>query len=376
MKNNKFFGSFLIAALALSVSLVFSGCTGSGTAAKNESGLTPDAIDYSGEKNAQDNSSETKTVSNTGSANGLEKKNGSADALKELKIIKTANVTIEAGNAFSVFSEISAMAEAQGGFVQDSSIYEENGKLTLRLPTEKADSFLKEIRETYRIKNFSENSKDVSDEYTDNQSRLESARTALKRYQELLSKANTIDEILRVQDRIDDITADIESYEALKASYDSRVAYETIVININNPVVSEDNRWIGLSESLSEGLFEGFAVFLHVLIILLYCLPFIIVLIVIIALVSRHSRKKKKDMPPPPPPVAPYPPIMPYPQMMKQSAPQQSAPQQSAPQNIAPQNLAPQQNAPQDIEKDSVPSNEGAKAEGTGQEADPSSDRK
>ena len=194
---------------------------------------------------------------------------------------------------------------------------------TLRIPTAKADAFLKEIRENYEIKNFSENSKDVSDEYTDNESRLESARTALKRYQELLSKANSIDEILRVQDRIDDITADIESYEALKASYDSKVAYETIVININNPIITEDNRWSDLSESLSDGMFLGFAVFLHVLIILLYCLPFIVAIIVIIVLVSRHNKKKKKNMPPPPP-MAPYPPIMPNPPMMQQSVPKET----------------------------------------------------
>ena len=328
--KKKFFGPLLIGTLALSVSLVFSGCTGSSDASgsfggskgltQNEAGLVRDALDSSEEKNAES------PKSASGSANGLDRKNGSADALKELKIIKSANITIEAGNAFSVFTEISEMAESARGFVQDSSIYEENGKLTLRIPTEKADSFLKEIRETYHIKNFSENSKDVSDEYTDNQSRLESARTALKRYQELLSKANSIDEILRVQDRIDDITADIESYEALKASYDSKVAYETIVININNPMIVENSRWDGLSESLSEGMFVGFAVFLHVLIILLYCLPFIIAVLVIIALVARHNRKKKKDMPPPPP-IMPYPPVMappvvPQPGMTQQSAPQ------------------------------------------------------
>ncbi len=325
--KKKFFGPLLIGTLALSVSLVFSGCTGSSDASgsfggskgltQNEAGLVGDALDSSEEKNAES------PKSASGSANGLDRKNGSADALKELKIIKSANITIEAGNAFSVFTEISEMAESAGGFVQDSSIYEENGKLTLRIPTAKADAFLKEIRENYEIKNFSENSKDVSDEYTDNESRLESARTALKRYQELLSNANTIDEILRVQDRIDDITADIESYEALKASYDSKVAYETIVININNPIITEDNRWSDLSESLSDGMFLGFAVFLHVLIILLYCLPFIVAIIVIIVLVSRHNKKKKKNMPPPPP-MAPYPPIMPNPPMMQQSAPKET----------------------------------------------------
>lgn len=303
MKKNKKSAPVLICGLALCVSLVFSGCTGgssgAGSSVKNDTGLAVgEAVEPS------DGNIEKKASS----ANGLDKKNGSSDALKELKIIKTASVTIEAGNAFTVFTELSAMAEAYGGFVQDSSVYEENGKLTLRLPTEKADGFLKDIRENYRIRNFSESSKDVSDEYTDNQSRLESARTALKRYQELLSKAETIDEILRVQDRIDDITADIESYEALKASYDSKVAYETIVININNPVVTEDNRWSDLSESLSDGMFVGFAVFLHVLIILFYCLPFIIAVIIIVALVMRHNRKKKKDMPPPPMP--PYPPVM------------------------------------------------------------------
>ena len=329
--KKSFFGPMLISALALSVSLVFSGCTGSSGSSggsreltNNGIGHVQDAIDASEEKN----SSTPKADQSAG--NGLDKKNGSADALKELKIIKSASVTIEAGNAFSVFSELSSMAESAGGFVQDSSIYESNGKLTLRVPTAKADTLLKEIRENYTIKNFSENSKDVSDEYTDNESRLESARTALKRYQELLSKADSIDEILRVQDRIDDVTADIESYEALKASYDSKVAYETIVININNPIEIEDNRWEGLSESLSEGMFVGFAVFLHVLIILLYCLPFIIVVLVIIALVVRHNKKKKKDMPPPPP-VMPYPPVMPNPPVMQPNMMQPDMMQHSAP---------------------------------------------
>lgn len=343
MKKNKLFGAALLCALTLSVTMIFSGCAGpSGAELSGKSGanaLISEIADTSEEKTTQDDSV------GTTAGNGLDKRNESSDALKELKIIKSASVTLEAGNAFAVFTEIAAMAEAEGGFVQDSSVFEENGKMTLRVPVAKADAFLEVIRETYKIKNFSESSKDVTDEYTDNQSRLESARTALKRYQELLSKAVTIDEILTIQDRIDKVTADIESYEALKASYDSRVAYETITININNPVVTEDNRWSDLSESLSDGMFVGFAVFLHVLIILLYCLPFVIVLIIILVLVARHNKKKKKDLPPNAPPMGPYPPMMPNPPVMpcpppapapgtnKESDPQAAAASQTTKEN-------------------------------------------
>lgn len=324
MKRNKLFGSALICAIALSVSMVFSGCAGSSGVELNGKASENAFISEVATDSAGGRATQNETAGTT-AGNGLDKRNSSSDALKELKIIKSASVTLEAGNAFSVFSEITTMAENAGGFVQDSSVYEQNGKLTLRIPVSKADDFLTVIRESYNVKNFSENSKDVTDEYTDNQSRLESARTALRRYQELLSKANTIDEILTVQDRIDEVTADIESYEALKASYDSRVAYETIVVNINNPTVIEDDRWSDLSESLSDGMFVGFAVFLHVLIILLYCLPFIIVILIIIALVVRHNKKKKKDMPPPPPPMGPYPPVMPHPPVMPNSAPAEPA---------------------------------------------------
>ncbi len=65
-----------------------------------------------------------------------------------------------------------------------------------------------ETLEKVKSKNISGN--DVTDEYTDYNTRLENAEKTRKRWPELLAKAVTVDEILKVEKELERLNTDID----------------------------------------------------------------------------------------------------------------------------------------------------------------------
>ena len=130
------------------------------------------------------------------------------------KIIQSTSVDIEVEEVGGSFQDIIRFAETAGGFVASSSFSnrdeEQIADVTIRVPANQYQSVLANIRGMGTVTTESSDANDVTEEYTDLQARLRTLSATEQRYLELLGQANTINEILTVQDRLDVVRGQIE----------------------------------------------------------------------------------------------------------------------------------------------------------------------
>ena len=130
-------------------------------------------------------------------------------------IVRTGDMSLVVKDVISARDEIAQMAAKFDGYVVSSQISGEEaemrGWISIRVPDEKFDQALTELRElAVRVKSESTSSQDVTQEYTDLQSRLRNAEATEKQYLALLEKATDVEDILRIYESLSQVRQQIE----------------------------------------------------------------------------------------------------------------------------------------------------------------------
>lgn len=138
------------------------------------------------------------------------------------KIVRTTDLGLAIKDLDPALSALRSIAHEAGGFVSDSNVVVTNAddpevarpqraELTLRVPAGRYDAVMDQLRSVAAgVDSETTSTTEVTDEYTDLQSRLRNLQAAQASYVALLAKASSIDEVLRVQDQINATQGDIE----------------------------------------------------------------------------------------------------------------------------------------------------------------------
>ena len=156
------------------------------------------------------------------------------------KIIQSSSVDlgVEGENGVSrSFQDIIRIAETAGGFVANSSFSNIDEKqfadVTIRVPSTQYQSVLAEIRGMGTVSEESSDANDVTEEFTDLQARLRTLNATEQRYLELLARAETINDILVVQDRLDFVRGQIEQVVGRINLLDNLTDLATITVHLS-----------------------------------------------------------------------------------------------------------------------------------------------
>ena len=131
------------------------------------------------------------------------------------KIIQTASLTLQVEAVSEAFQEVGRIAAGASGFVASSTFSDEadeqTASITIRVPAERFQEVLASLRGlAVKVENEQSEASDVTEEYTDLQSRLRNLEATEAQYLEFLERAQDIEEVLLVQDRLNSVRADIE----------------------------------------------------------------------------------------------------------------------------------------------------------------------
>ncbi|MBI2764361.1 MAG: DUF4349 domain-containing protein [Chloroflexi bacterium] len=140
------------------------------------------------------------------------------------KIIFNAAINLGVKDVPQAFNAASAIARDNGGFVEKSTFRggsagsdgrDESATLTIRVPADKYQDALQAIRTIDGAKVQQEGSKssEVTEQYTDLQSRQRNLERTESQYLKLLEQAKSINDILTVNDRLDNVRAQIEQIQ-------------------------------------------------------------------------------------------------------------------------------------------------------------------
>jgi len=176
------------------------------------------------------------------------------------KLIKQAYIRIRVDNLNEADIAISVLLNKYNAYSAMTETEENSRYYSLRVPERFYDDFLSEMNGMGRLIRRSENTEDVTLRYYDLEGRLEMKRTLLKTFQEYLTRARTIDEILSVEARIAELQYDIEGTAVQLRNLSNRIDYATIDLSIQGPVSASQTGNETLGERIKQllGSFGGF----------------------------------------------------------------------------------------------------------------------
>ncbi len=134
---------------------------------------------------------------------------------EERMIVRTGEMSLVVDDVVEARDEIGRRAVKFDGYVVSSWISGEEqdmrGNISIRVPDDKFEQVLAELRGlAVRVKSESTHSQDVTEEYVDLQSRLRNAEATESQYLALLEKAEDVEDILRIYERLSWVRSEIE----------------------------------------------------------------------------------------------------------------------------------------------------------------------
>ena len=173
----------------------------------------------------------------------------------EEKIIKTVDLSIQTKEYEAYITAMTERVTALGGYVENSTNHmgtyyssntNRNSTYVVRIPADKLDAFLAGAEEKGKIVRKTESQKNVTLEYVDLESRINAYKTERATLTGLLEKAESLENVLAIQERLSEVNYEIESYTTQLRVLENRVSYSTVNLEINEVErVTEEKPTIG-----------------------------------------------------------------------------------------------------------------------------------
>lgn len=157
----------------------------------------------------------------------------------ERALILTANVAMRSNDPWSVSDRVQSIAVGLGGDVlslsQSGSGDQRTAALTIRVPQARFNDALRQIRDVKDVEVLSSTveGKDVTDQFIDLEARLKAKQAEEQRYVALLARANTVEEILRIDQVLAQVRTQIEQLTAQLNSIKARTTFSTIAVHVS-----------------------------------------------------------------------------------------------------------------------------------------------
>ena len=176
--------------------------------------------------------------------------------LADRKIIRTATLELTVEDVAGAVQEVESAALGAGGFVAGSSLTIENppapatpdeepppqrqrASVTIRVPAAAYAGVMAHLRVIAKeVRSESSDASEVTEEYTDLQARLRNLEATEQRYLDLLTRAETIPDILTVQDRLNSVRLETEQVKGRIQLLDDLTDLATITVQLNLPPIA------------------------------------------------------------------------------------------------------------------------------------------
>ena len=155
---------------------------------------------------------------------------------RNAKLILHAALSLETQDFEKSAADIEKMTAEAGGYIESSGTYGDTGSrsanYTLRVPQEKFEQFYAQLGENMHVVSRSRSSEDVTEQYTDIETRLATLQTKHERLLSLLEKADKMEDIIALENALADCEYEIDSLTGSKRRYDDLVGFSTFYINL------------------------------------------------------------------------------------------------------------------------------------------------
>ena len=165
-------------------------------------------------------------------------------------IIYSGFALVETQEFDRVIEDVARLVIEFGGFVQQSHVtgrdylswHREhhgfrNAHYTIRVPAGRFQSAMEAFKNLGNVPFSSINADNITMQYLDVQARLTARQTEEARLLELLTRADSVYDIITIESRLSHVRAEIESFSSTIRHWDSQVSYSTLSIDVREVVL-------------------------------------------------------------------------------------------------------------------------------------------
>ncbi len=224
------------------------------------------------------------------------------------KVIKTANLNLQTLDFDEFQTALDAKIAEAGAYLQYADVSgtdyyggRKSASYTIRVPQENLNLFLAGVEGIATVTNKTVGEEDVTLTYTDTEARIKTLQIEQERLLALLEKAESLDYIIQLEQRLSEVRYNIESYQSRLRTYDDKITYSTVKIYVYEVARVQEKEPETLWERISGGwadtmydISEGAQDFLVWFVINLPYLVFWAAVIVVVVVVLKKKSAKRR----------------------------------------------------------------------------------
>jgi hypothetical protein len=221
--------------------------------------------------------------------------------------IGTIHLSVGATKFQSTLSQLTDIATTDGGFVASTQSHigkksdhtYSTGSIVLQVPEHNFTMLVDQVRHAGVATSVVTSANDVSGQYVDLQARISALKVSRAQYLKIMTRTNSINGILSVQNQLNSIQSQIEQNQAQLNLLNSETTYATLTVSLSevghavnapkHPATGVDKAW---HESL-HGFAAGFEWLIRIAGPLLFALLLLAALLMLGRLVWRATERRR-----------------------------------------------------------------------------------
>lgn len=230
------------------------------------------------------------------------------------KIIYSASLSAETTEFDAAIAAFKSMIAESGGYIESSNIsgdtrYNDDGttsvvnryaSYTVAVPSEKFEDFLSQSGAIGNVTSLNRSAENITSRYTDTEARIASLKVQEERLLAMMEGTGDLESLIALEERLSEVTYEIESYQRDLNNWDRRVAYSTVSIDlwevsVYTPTVPVTRTF---GEKLGDAFSDGWKSFVRglqgLILVLAELLPNLVLLAVIVLAVVFGIRAIRK----------------------------------------------------------------------------------
>ncbi len=218
------------------------------------------------------------------------------------KVIESAQVTLETKDLPATEKLVLDLLSKRQGILGSSSVTldgngRRNGNYMLKVPSGNLQTYVNEIASLAEVvvRQRSLSSQDVTEEFVDVSARLDNMQRHEVRLREILAKANTVEEILKVEKELATVRSQIESTTGRLKAMTGKIEMSTVQLRINEVTVMTETNFFGkLNSIIRDSWVAAGDVVLYLIATVIILSPLVILVAAIWWWWKRRSKSKQQ----------------------------------------------------------------------------------
>lgn len=243
-------------------------------------------------------------------SDGMGSSGTTTPANENQKLVRKLWLDAETEDLDALLSGIDSRVSKLGGYVEARDVYNgsqyssaryRNADLTIRIPADRLNEFVEHVTQNTNIISSNETADDITLNYTATESRVKALETEQARLLELLEKAESMSDLLEIEERLTDVRAELEQVTSQLRIYDNQVNYGTVYLSVSEvkeytDTTEPETVWQRIGKGLQESFKNLGEFFTETFVFVVVGLPYIVLVAAVLAVVIillKLCRKKK-----------------------------------------------------------------------------------